>query len=280
MIKVTGAGTCKGSSSGAVAPAGSVLAPGSAPSSAPAVNTLAVISAPPSATLSGPQSQAAAASPQCSLGSPPGMKGPIMYSGCIPVAMGSEADFHLLWNVNGAGGSGRRRLQNTATPARSNVSIGIDASAGKGWAAIGLPQTPGQMIGADAVIIRTCSSCPSGSSSPPHLLFHALAQDSYCLVVYTPGPRVRVRATVAWRRFMPWTCGSVAMLFVAVLYVRRCLGGWSDHLLPSLTCLGFPFTPPNASCRLSSCLSPVPILLPCFVLPQGRSIYEHDFRHS
>lgn len=178
MIKVKGAGSCKGSSSGALAPAGSVLlAPGTAPGSAPSVGTLAVIPGPASAQ--GLSQQAAVPSTQCSLGSPPGMSGPIMYSGCVPVAPGSERDILLLWKVNGpdSGAAGRRRLQSTAGPARSNVTIGLDAGAGDGWASIGLPQTPGRMIGADALIVSSCASCPTGSCPSLLALFHALVRE-------------------------------------------------------------------------------------------------------
>eukprot|EP00884_Botryococcus_braunii_P017819 jgi/Botrbrau1/4720/Bobra.0218s0036.1 len=179
MIKVTGTGTCKGSSSGALAPAGSArLAPSMAPGGAPAVGTLGTLAS--TTAQPGSRALAPASTAPCSLGVPPGMTGPVMYANCAQVATGPE-EVRLLWKINSEGapapGTGRRRLRTSvAAGTNANVSIGVDAAAGQGWAAVGVPMVPGQMVGADALIIRSCPSCPSGATAEPvHLAQKSVA---------------------------------------------------------------------------------------------------------
>ena len=35
------------------------------------------------------------------------------------------------------------------------------------WAGYGIPSTPGQMVGANAIIVKPCSSCPTGAPQYP-----------------------------------------------------------------------------------------------------------------
>ncbi len=45
----------------------------------------------------------------------------------------------------------------------SELTLGLHAAAG-GWVAVGFPASPGRMLGATAMVLRTCPTCPSGEA--------------------------------------------------------------------------------------------------------------------
>lgn len=56
------------------------------------------------------------------------------------------------------------RLQQTAGTPETNVTLAINVAKADGWASVGVPANPGQMLGANAVLFKTCPACPSGET--------------------------------------------------------------------------------------------------------------------
>eukprot|EP00884_Botryococcus_braunii_P017827 jgi/Botrbrau1/4728/Bobra.0218s0040.1 len=114
----------------------------------------------------------------CLLGSPPGSDPAdlLSFPGCSQLA-GTSAGLRLLWKLNeeppvaagggrrlrADGGAGSQMEKGAGAGKKSNVTLGFDAVLSQGWAAIGVPAVPGQMVGASAVFFHLCPSCPSGA---------------------------------------------------------------------------------------------------------------------
>lgn len=73
------------------------------------------------------------------------------YDACLPLK-GIGSNYNLAWNL-------------TADPTNSGSSIlsmALNATS-DGYVAVGFPKTPGQMIGSYAMVLKACSTCPSGA---------------------------------------------------------------------------------------------------------------------
>ncbi|CAL8468982.1 g8523 [Coccomyxa elongata] len=142
----------------AAAPAGAAAAPPAAPPAA-AVQAAAVQGDGTPAL--GTAAPAAAA--------PVGAEGPTTSTGCtLQVNDKAEAfaqckalttGLRLLWSLSPdqqGGGSLMKAALQCANP--------------NGWCGWGLPTSPGKMVGASAVIVKACPSCPTGASADNYLL--------------------------------------------------------------------------------------------------------------
>lgn len=84
-------------------------------------------------------------------------------SGCQLSLSGRQLDFSACTHLDGIGSDttlmwSLRPLGNGS----SELTLGLRA-AGGGWAAVGFPASPGRMLGATAMVLHTCPTCPSGA---------------------------------------------------------------------------------------------------------------------
>ena len=73
----------------------------------------------------------------------------------------------------------------TLTCMQGNGSVmtgALTCGNGGGWCGWGVPSTPGQMVGANAVIVKACGSCPTGAFA---LLPHSMMTSRFLHVVAT-----------------------------------------------------------------------------------------------
>ena len=59
----------------------------------------------------------------------------------------------------------RACLHSGSTCKQGNGSVmtgALTCANGGGWCGWGVPSTPGRMVGASAIIVKTCNSCPTG----------------------------------------------------------------------------------------------------------------------
>jgi len=74
----------------------------------------------------------------------------------------------------GTGGGGGQRY---STPAEqlwilsqgngSVMTAAMESGNPSFWAGYGIPSTPGEMEGANAIIVKPCATCPTGPRAPP-----------------------------------------------------------------------------------------------------------------
>lgn len=104
---------------------------------------------------------------------------PLVFGACTPVA-GIGSNYNLFWllphNNTSSSSSGSSPSSssssphsspaNDASPSKIWIRFGMNATT-DGWVAVGFPATPGRMIGSTALVLRTCSACPSGGCRVP-----------------------------------------------------------------------------------------------------------------
>jgi len=76
----------------------------------------------------------------------------LKYDECFLVE-GVGSNYHVAWSMTDD--------PNDAT--QSLLQIALNSTTNNGYVALGFPQSPGQMIGSSAMILKTCSACPSGA---------------------------------------------------------------------------------------------------------------------
>ncbi|PSC69354.1 alpha beta-hydrolase isoform B [Micractinium conductrix] len=103
--------------------------------------------------LLAPASEAASACPTTlSLGG-----NTLEFAACTPVE-GIGKDYELLWSLAPPGGGATRTL-----------TLGLRAAEG-GWVGLGFPAEPGRMLGATAMILKTCPACSAGANISDYFL--------------------------------------------------------------------------------------------------------------
>lgn len=119
------------------------------------------------------------------------------FKACQDLSSTIGAPYNLLWSLTDEGNG-------------SSIMSGALDVQSTGWAAFGLPQTPGSgMLGGSAVVVKSNRSAPSGSSSLPyhglpfqHRLISFHASMSFLLAAYCNGCQCK-QSLFGWTQHKP-----------------------------------------------------------------------------